>query len=86
MSKWISVRDKLPELKGNYDRYLIVIEGDNMFPEEGEEKTYRYVDIGYCLHSMDANGNEIYYWANDNDSDPIDRVIYWMTLPDTPKK
>lgn len=73
MSKWINVKDRLPEVK-------TVLEGD--------EFKYFISDWVQCA-TNDAVllGSYIFdgeHWFNNSDSQPETRVKFWQPLPEPP--
>jgi|GEM_PF-2870310 hypothetical protein len=72
MSKWISVKDRLPE-KDNEDWYIIVLTRER----RGREAK-RIVRVGYwdCYHKR--------FWGFEAGFDYT--VTHWMPLPEPPKE
>ena len=78
--KWISVKDRLPDKRGNY---LVV------------HKSYAYVGISHFLTNLRDNGqfeyegepNEPGFYNGDGEGDWVERdITHWMPLPDLPKE
>lgn len=84
MMEWISVKDRLPELKNAENNRLSNLKAS--YPvlavgERGEMRVVRYeTDID------DEDGTEMMYWNMDDDTDtaPLEYFTHWMPLPEPP--
>jgi len=68
MSKWISVKDKLPEYKTPYD-YVLVCDAD---------------DCGYAIAWRDSPCEGGKVWCFSSDLWVDEHVTHWMPLPELP--
>jgi hypothetical protein len=82
-SPWISVEDKLPEMRSNnnpyservYVRYVQTVKGDKKI-------FYAFDELQYiCLSSGKIIGHE---WCRHQNQ--YDRVTHWMPIPQLPKE
>lgn len=75
-SKWISVEERLPEIKKGYEYFgTRCITCDNY---------KQVIPLRYCRHTV--RGKEVCRWTYDDGRLYYGTVVAWMPLPEPPKE
>lgn len=70
--EWISVKDRLPELKNKYEGY-----------EESDDVLVFGLDMKCSIGRYGICDEKIPFWTRDDGG--LDGIIYWMPLPVPPE-